>query len=199
MAAAAKSSGRIIVAWIPSKPWALIRGSSRIQPDRSGRPKNGIDTEFHFDAPTVKANNESHAALLFRAAARRLNELSINGQRHVVAHHALIASHPEIGPVHRGRGRHTHVRVETRHVHAERHLAKAGAARSKGTGDLPSLERNLVERVRSSGIRIPIVLVTSASTAELWWDALECCVDDILPAPLKASRLCQFLETHFAP
>jgi DNA-binding NtrC family response regulator len=59
--------------------------------------------------------------------------------------------------------------------------------------------RDLVERVRSSGIRIPIVLVTSASTAELWWDALECCVDDILPAPLKASRLCQFLETHFAP
>ena len=27
-----------------------------------------------------------------------------------------------------------HVRVETRHVHAERHLAKAGVARRKGRG-----------------------------------------------------------------
>ena len=58
--------------------------------------------------------------------------------------------------------------------------------------------RDLVERVRCNGILIPIVLLTPASTAELWWDALECCVDEILPAPLKASRLCQFLETHFA-
>jgi DNA-binding response OmpR family regulator len=58
--------------------------------------------------------------------------------------------------------------------------------------------RDLVERVRCDGILIPIVLLTPASTAELWWDALECCVDEILPAPLKASPLCQFLETHFA-
>jgi DNA-binding NtrC family response regulator len=58
--------------------------------------------------------------------------------------------------------------------------------------------RDLVERVRCSGIPIPIVLVTSAITAELWWDALECGVDDILPVSLKASRLCQLLETQFA-
>jgi len=58
--------------------------------------------------------------------------------------------------------------------------------------------RDLVDRVRCSGILIPIVLLTSSSTAELWWDALECCVADILPAPLKASQLCQFLERHSA-
>jgi DNA-binding response OmpR family regulator len=57
--------------------------------------------------------------------------------------------------------------------------------------------RDLVERVRCSGVLIPIVLVTSSSTAELWWDALECGVDDILPGPLTAFPLCQFLETHF--
>lgn len=59
--------------------------------------------------------------------------------------------------------------------------------------------RDLVERVRCTGIAIPIVLVASAITAELWWDALECGVDDILPASLKASRLCQLLETQLAP
>ena len=58
--------------------------------------------------------------------------------------------------------------------------------------------RDLVERVRCDGILSPIVLLTPASTAELWWDALECGVDEILPAPLKAFRLYQFLETHFA-
>jgi DNA-binding response OmpR family regulator len=59
--------------------------------------------------------------------------------------------------------------------------------------------RDLVERIRCSGVVIPIVLVTSSSTAELWWDALECGVDDILPGPLTAFPLCQFLETHFTP
>ena len=59
--------------------------------------------------------------------------------------------------------------------------------------------RDLVERVRCIGISTPVVLVTSFSTAELWWDALECGVNDILPAPLTAARLCQFLETHFTP
>jgi len=58
--------------------------------------------------------------------------------------------------------------------------------------------RDLVERVRGRGVPIPIVLMTSVSTAELWWDALECGVDDILSGPLKACSLCQFLETHFA-
>jgi DNA-binding NtrC family response regulator len=57
--------------------------------------------------------------------------------------------------------------------------------------------RDLVERIRCSGFPIPIVLVTSSSTAELWWDALECGIADILPGPLTASPLCQFLEAHF--
>jgi DNA-binding response OmpR family regulator len=58
--------------------------------------------------------------------------------------------------------------------------------------------RDLVERVRCNGILSPIVLLTPASTAELWWDALECGVDEILSAPLKGSPLLQLLETHFA-
>jgi DNA-binding NtrC family response regulator len=58
--------------------------------------------------------------------------------------------------------------------------------------------RDLVERVRRVGMAIPIVLMTAASTAELWWDALEYGIDDILPGHLMASRLCQLLETHFA-
>ena len=60
--------------------------------------------------------------------------------------------------------------------------------------------RDLVERVNCIDINIStsIVLVTSSSTAELWWDALECGIDDILPASLLASRLCQLLETQGA-
>ncbi|HEX3374416.1 MAG TPA: hypothetical protein VHS13_09415 [Edaphobacter sp.] len=58
--------------------------------------------------------------------------------------------------------------------------------------------RDLVERVRCDGILSPIVLLTPASTAELWWDALECGVDEVLVVPLRASPLCQLLETHFA-
>jgi DNA-binding NtrC family response regulator len=56
--------------------------------------------------------------------------------------------------------------------------------------------RDLVERVRCLGI--PVVLVTSSSTAELWWDALECGVEDILPGYLMASRLCRLLEMQGA-
>ena len=60
--------------------------------------------------------------------------------------------------------------------------------------------RDLVERVNCIDINIStsIILVTSSSTAELWWDALECGIDDILPASLLASRLCQLLETQGA-
>jgi DNA-binding response OmpR family regulator len=58
--------------------------------------------------------------------------------------------------------------------------------------------RDLAERVRCIDITTPIVLVTSSSTAELWWDALECGIDDILPGYLVISRLCQLLETQFA-
>jgi DNA-binding NtrC family response regulator len=59
--------------------------------------------------------------------------------------------------------------------------------------------RDLIERVRCVGKHIPIVLVTHAITAELWWDALECNVDDILSAPLLPSRLRRLLETPFTP
>ena len=58
--------------------------------------------------------------------------------------------------------------------------------------------RDLVERVRCIGIPTRVVLVTSSSTAELWWDALECGIDDILSGHLVASRLCQLLGTQFA-
>ena len=52
---------------------------------------------------------------------------------------------------------------------------------------------DLVETVRCRSI--PILLVSATSTAGLWWDALECGVEDILPAPLSASRLCEYLES----
>jgi DNA-binding NtrC family response regulator len=56
--------------------------------------------------------------------------------------------------------------------------------------------RDLVEHVRAVSSSIPIVVVSPASTAELWWDALDCDVEDILVAPLSASRLCEVLGTH---
>lgn len=57
---------------------------------------------------------------------------------------------------------------------------------------------DLAKRVRCIDLSTPILLVTSFATAELWWDALECGVDEILPGHLLASRLCQLLETHLA-
>ena len=53
--------------------------------------------------------------------------------------------------------------------------------------------KDLVEQVRLISSSIPIVLVSSTSTAELWWDALDCGVEDILLTPLSASRLCEIL------
>ena len=53
--------------------------------------------------------------------------------------------------------------------------------------------RDLVEQVRCISSSIPVVLVSSTSTAELWWDALDCGVADILLTPLSASRLCEIL------
>jgi DNA-binding NtrC family response regulator len=60
--------------------------------------------------------------------------------------------------------------------------------------------RDLVERVNRIDINIStsIVLLTFSSTAELWWDALECGIEDIVPASFLASRLCQLLETQGA-
>jgi DNA-binding NtrC family response regulator len=56
--------------------------------------------------------------------------------------------------------------------------------------------RDLVEHVRAVSGSIPIVVVSPASTAELWWDALDFDVEDILLTPLSASRLCEVLGTH---
>ena len=53
--------------------------------------------------------------------------------------------------------------------------------------------RDLVDRVRCTGKFIPVVLLSSTRTADLWWDALECGVEDILQAPLSASLLCEYL------
>jgi hypothetical protein len=47
-------------------------------------------------------------------------------------------------------------------------------------------------------IWVPIVLATSSRTAELWWDALECGIEHILPEYLIACRLYQLLETQGA-
>ena len=58
--------------------------------------------------------------------------------------------------------------------------------------------RDLVERTRGIDICVPIVLATSYSTAELWWDALECGIEHILPEYLIAPRLCQLLKTQGA-
>jgi DNA-binding NtrC family response regulator len=53
--------------------------------------------------------------------------------------------------------------------------------------------RDLVERVRNIRKFIPIVLLSPTRTAELWWDALECGVEDILQAPLSACSLCDYV------
>src|SRR6202040_763891 len=58
--------------------------------------------------------------------------------------------------------------------------------------------RDLVERMRGIDICVPIVLATSSSTAELWWDALECGIEHILPEDLIASRLYQLFEKEGA-
>ena len=55
--------------------------------------------------------------------------------------------------------------------------------------------RDLLETVRYRSI--PVVLVSSTSTAELWWDALDCGVEDILPAPLSGPQLCEYLQKQF--
>jgi DNA-binding NtrC family response regulator len=71
---------------------------------------------------------------------------------------------------------------------------------SEGTGIVTELAladgnwRDLVEKVRGISSSIPVLLVSPTSTAELWWDALDCDVEDILSAPLSASRLCEALE-----
>jgi DNA-binding NtrC family response regulator len=57
--------------------------------------------------------------------------------------------------------------------------------------------RDVVERITAFGRPIPILLVAPASTAELWWDALECGVLDILVTPLSASKLGHYVAAAF--
>ena len=54
--------------------------------------------------------------------------------------------------------------------------------------------RDLIEELRRLGKPIPVALVSSTSTSELWWDALECGVEDILPAPLTVTRIRDYLD-----
>ena len=54
--------------------------------------------------------------------------------------------------------------------------------------------RDLVERVRCIAKPNRVALVSPTRTSELWWDALECGVEDILLAPLSVSRLCEYLR-----
>jgi DNA-binding NtrC family response regulator len=54
--------------------------------------------------------------------------------------------------------------------------------------------RDLVERVWCTGKPVRLALVSPTRTSELWWDALECGVEDILLAPLSVSRICEYLD-----
>ena len=54
--------------------------------------------------------------------------------------------------------------------------------------------RDLVERLRCIRKPIRVALVSPTRTSELWWDALECGVEDILLAPLSVPRICEYLN-----
>lgn len=76
------------------------------------------------------------------------------------------------------------------------HLLEPTSERTAVVTDLALADgnwRDLVERVRGVSSSIPIVLMSSATTAELWWDALDCDVEDILSPPLSTSSLCEAL------
>lgn len=57
--------------------------------------------------------------------------------------------------------------------------------------------RDLIEEIRRLRKPVPVALASPASTSELWWDALECGVEDILPAPLTAARIQEHLDKLF--
>jgi DNA-binding NtrC family response regulator len=81
-------------------------------------------------------------------------------------------------------------------IKAAKDLLASASERTAIVADLALADGNwtdLIEQVRCISTSIPIVLVSSASTAELWWDALDCGVEDILLAPLSASHLCEIL------
>ena len=81
-------------------------------------------------------------------------------------------------------------------IKAAKDLLVSASDRTAIVADLVLADGNwtdLIKQVRCISSSIPIVLVSSTSTAELWWDALDCDVEDILLAPLSASRLCEIL------
>jgi len=81
-------------------------------------------------------------------------------------------------------------------IKAAKDLLASASDRTAIVADLALADGNwtdLVKQVRCISNSIPIVLVSSTSTAELWWDALDCDVEDILLAPVSASHLCEIL------
>lgn len=81
-------------------------------------------------------------------------------------------------------------------INAAKDLLASASERTAIVADLTLADGNwtdLVKQVRRISRSNPIVLVSSAITAELWWNALDCDVEDILLAPLSASRLCEIL------
>ena len=55
--------------------------------------------------------------------------------------------------------------------------------------------RDLVEELRRLGKPVPVALVSHARTSELWWDALECGIEDVLPSPLTLNSIRQYLDS----
>jgi DNA-binding NtrC family response regulator len=53
--------------------------------------------------------------------------------------------------------------------------------------------RDLVDQVRARHDQVPIILCAQAGTAELWWDALECEVQEIALPPYSPRRLASVL------
>ena len=81
-------------------------------------------------------------------------------------------------------------------IKTAKYVLASASERTAIVADLVLTDGNwtdLIEQVRCISSSIPIVLVSSTITAELWWDALDYGVEDILLAPLSASRLCDIL------
>ena len=79
-------------------------------------------------------------------------------------------------------------------IKAAKDLLASAPERTAIVADLVLADGNWTDLVvRCVFSSIPMVLVSSTSTAELWWDALDCGVVDILLAPLSAPRLCEIL------
>ena len=81
-------------------------------------------------------------------------------------------------------------------IKAAKDLVLSASERTAIVADLALADgdwTDLVRQVRCISTSIPIVLLSSTTTAELWWEALDCDVEDILFAPLSTSRLCEIL------